>query len=400
MRKASLTRAFILIALYSVAVNFAHPVTPALIQNLGLPDYMFGVAFASMAITNFLFSPFWGKFSEQYGSTRTMSIGLLGYAVGQFVFMVSKSELSIIVGRMIAGLFMGGCGVNIILYVSKHSSLKKRAYNLTIATTLNVAFGPFGYLLGGYIGDYSIRLTFITQIISVILIALAYLLFLTDDDVDKKDTTIYRLIMESNPLNVFKLSAQLISNYLLVFFIVVALGSFAATGYEQCFNYFIMDQFGFPPSYNGLLRTAVGFTALIVNSTICLWILRKTDLSKSLMFLLLVSSLAMGVIVSLNQVLPFIIANILFFGINAIREPLLQAILTEKGDTNNGILIGIYNSMKSLGMVSGSLFAGFIYVVGPRLSFVSAFVVFGLAGALAYINYKQGQGSALPTERL
>ena len=43
-----------------IACNLAHPMTPAIIKTLHLGDYMFGLAFAAMAITNFLFSPFWG----------------------------------------------------------------------------------------------------------------------------------------------------------------------------------------------------------------------------------------------------------------------------------------------------------------------------------------------------
>ena len=44
-----------------LASNFAHPVTPTVIYDLKLPDYMFGLALAVMNATMFLFSPFWGK---------------------------------------------------------------------------------------------------------------------------------------------------------------------------------------------------------------------------------------------------------------------------------------------------------------------------------------------------
>ena len=45
---------------------------------------------------------------------------------------------------------------------------------------------------------------------------------------------------------------------------MVVATSFATTCYEQCFNYFIKDQYGFPPSYNGLLKAAVGIIAFIL----------------------------------------------------------------------------------------------------------------------------------------
>ena len=47
--------------LFNLAANFAHSVTPTIIQDLRLPDYMFGLMLATMQTSNFLFSPFWGK---------------------------------------------------------------------------------------------------------------------------------------------------------------------------------------------------------------------------------------------------------------------------------------------------------------------------------------------------
>ena len=65
---------FLASILFCLGANFAHPITPTVIQNLGLHDYMFGVAYAGMASTNFLFSPFWGKINVYLSSRKTMLI--------------------------------------------------------------------------------------------------------------------------------------------------------------------------------------------------------------------------------------------------------------------------------------------------------------------------------------
>ena len=49
---------FLVMILYNLAANFAHPVTPTLFHTDQLGDYMFDVAFAAMQTTNFLLSPF------------------------------------------------------------------------------------------------------------------------------------------------------------------------------------------------------------------------------------------------------------------------------------------------------------------------------------------------------
>ena len=40
---------FTAMIVFNLAANFAHPVTPTVIQELQLHDYMFGVAFSSYA---------------------------------------------------------------------------------------------------------------------------------------------------------------------------------------------------------------------------------------------------------------------------------------------------------------------------------------------------------------
>ena len=50
---------YVLIAIQSIAFNFAHPVTPTLIKSLNLDNSTFGIAYSSMALSSFLFSQFW-----------------------------------------------------------------------------------------------------------------------------------------------------------------------------------------------------------------------------------------------------------------------------------------------------------------------------------------------------
>ena len=173
-----------------------------------------------------------------------------------------------------------------------------------------------------------------------------------------------------------------------VFLIVCAATSFASTCYEQCFNYFIKDQYGFPPSYNGLLKAAVGFITLLANSTICVVLMKKTNIVKSVIPVLGVCFLMMISIIILDDVIPFIFMNVVFFGFNAVYQPLLQAMISLFARPNeNGLMVGVYNSMRSLGMVGGSLFAGFIYEIGPKLSFVSSAIAFLISVIFAVISY-------------
>ena len=77
---------FAAMILFHLASNFAHPVTPTIIQELALPDYMFGLMLAVMMIANFLMSPFWGKINLYISSRQSLFICCLGYGASQLGF--------------------------------------------------------------------------------------------------------------------------------------------------------------------------------------------------------------------------------------------------------------------------------------------------------------------------
>ena len=45
--------------------NIGHPVTPAFVRGLEIPDYMFGVFFAAMSLGLMIGSPLWGILADR-----------------------------------------------------------------------------------------------------------------------------------------------------------------------------------------------------------------------------------------------------------------------------------------------------------------------------------------------
>ena len=383
---------FWLIGLYSIFANFAHPITPTFIQNLGLHDYMFGVAFAAMATANFLFSPFWGNLSKNIGSTKIIGLGFIGYGVAQAIFGLSTTELGIIIGRLIAGFFVAAIMVNQMIYIINNSRLEDRGRNLAISVMISSVISPLGFLIGGFLGDYSIPLTFFLQAVGLSLIGILNWLILDDLPILRKSNW-RQIAQDSNPIRVVFNAKGFMTTLLISFLIVAVFTSFASTSYDQCFNYFIKDQYGFPPSYNGLLKAAVGFIVLFANLSIGMWLLKKTDISKTIIYVLIVCMFMMVGIVMIDEIIPFIIINVIFFGFNAIYLPMLQTILARFTKTDGGVLVGLFNSANSFGMIGGSLFAGFIYEFGPKLSFVSSGIAFFISVIFAIVFYRQLKNS-------
>lgn len=378
---------FLAVALESMAANFAHPITPTLIKNLQLPDYAFGMLYAGMAFTNFLFSPFWAKQVIRMGSKTVLGICCIGYGCGQLLFSIMKTLPTIMMARLLSGFFVGGIMVSFLTYIIHTIDVENRGRYLALSATFTTVFSAFGYLIGGFVGVVSISLTFALQ---SGLLFLCGLLFATCLRQDKEEvSSSFSMWKEANPFQAFFDARVFMTLTFAVLFFAVFLASSATTAYDQNFNYFIKDQFDFNSSYNGMLKAVVGFISLFANTTICVWIMKKTNVKKSVIFVLGGAGITLIVISMLQEVLPFILVNLIFFALNAMYIPLLQDVCASAANAkDSSMVMGFYNAMKSLGMIAGALFAGFIYAIGPRLSFLYAGIFF-LIAMLAMLWYKK-----------
>ena len=324
---------FIISAFQSLAANFAHPATPTLIQNLGLNDYMFGVAFAGMSLTNFLFSPFWGKISDQIGRRKVLGIAGVGYAVGQIVFGMATTELGILLGRMLSGFFIGGWNVAQLSYIMDHSDAATKGKNFTLLATIQSVCGAAGYLIGGYIAEYSIGVMFVCQAVCLTLGGIAFYLFCGDNTSKHFENTVKvgEALKGSNPFGAFMKVGKQMSAVMIIVLVIALLATFSSTAYDQCFNYFIKDQLSFSPSNNGVMRAVLGLVALVTNMTVGMWVMKKTDISKSFIIVLGLDSIVLTGLLFPSALPVFVVINIILYSLNTLINPLGQAVYAQIG---------------------------------------------------------------------
>ncbi len=368
----------------SFFANFAHPVTPSLIINLQLPAYTFGLAFASMAVTNFLFSPFWGRLSDRMGRLNLYLISLLGYALGQFLFMLAKTEWHIFVARAVAGFFIGGVIVLQMAYLIDIVPKAERAKLLSIQTALFSLTGSLGYLAGGLIGQYSIEAVFIVQVLGLALTGVISRIILKESITHKQKFQTKQLFKESNPFQAFRLSIKHLNLGLSLFFMMVFLSVFGFIAFDQSFNYYVRDQLNLGPAYNGVIRASLGVLGLVLNSTISLYLIRHTQLKKTVLSLLALASISSWLMIIPSQPTILLGFSVLYFSFYNIVQVLTQVIASREVPPDaTGAFMGFFSSVRSLGMIFGSLLAGFVYGLDPLM----AFALTGLVMSLAFIAY-------------
>ena len=378
-----------------IVTNMAHPFTPKLFTSLHMPDYMFGVSFASMALASFLFAPFWGKTADQKGRARVLSIMSVGYGIGQLLFSWSTTIWVLVSVRFATGFFSCANTVCSMSYVTDITTPDNRTRYMSYLAAAITVSGAVGYLFGGVLGDISIPLAFGVQVVLMLLLGVGIWLFLPESYQAGADPhAAYhpgRILRTANPFRLLSGAGRFLNAAVAVFLLVTVLASFATYAFDQAFNYFIKAELDFPTTYNGIIKAVVGLLGLLINVTVTIWLSRRADPRLSavgILFLCGVTALATAMITQLSG---FLACTVLFYSVNAMHLPVLQALATRCGGeaNSNGIMAGMFQSSRNLGMMGGALFAGFIYMLGSRLPFVWTGIAFFLSAGLMLINFFQ-----------
>ena len=82
---------------------------------------------------------------------------------------------------------------------------------------------------------------------------------------------------EANPFQAFIDSRNFMCMAFVFLFAINIFINFGNTGFDQAFNYYLKAQLGLTSSYNGIIKAGVGFVSFIANMSLCIWIIKKTN---------------------------------------------------------------------------------------------------------------------------
>lgn len=362
-----------------------HAVTPAFFQSMDYGDYMFGVAFACMSLTNFLFSPFWGVASGRLGHIRCFVFGILGYTAAQVFFALARAEFTTVLARLLSGMFVSSFSISAVLYVSDLAGDEKRGKYVAYLAAVQTASAAAGYFFGGLLGTVSVHTAFIGQA-AVCLAAALLAAVLVRGGTAKAPAGEPRRF--PNPFRSFIDMRSIMNGFLLVFLCATFCSSFTTYCFDNSFNYFIRDQFAFPTSYNGTIKAVVGIIGMLANFFINPLLIRKGDPRRSIIAVFGAGAAALAVLSLMDTVIVFVLIAVLYYTANAIYLPIQQTLGAGKGD---GRVYGAFMSIRSLGQMAGGLIAGLLYTVGQRAPFYASAAGFLLAMVFSAVNYRQSR---------
>ncbi len=389
----------ILSSLLWVATNFHHPVTPSHFTALNMPNHIFGTSYAMMVFGSFLTAPIWGSWGDRKSRINVLFFSTLLYSIGQIGFAFSTSLGSILFFRGVSGIANGGFSGGLMAAIVDTTTEDNRSISMSRYTTSMLISYAIGYLIGGVLGFLSPQKVILIQALTIFIISLGFKFIVGETNYNLKASSNNKVVFIWDILRDSKKSKEVFTSWMVVFLGLTFFINLASASNNNAFNYYLKEELDFKPIINGIWKAITGTVGLIANLTINVWIIKKKDIKRSMVGILLIASIS-GIIIVLNpSIYQFMFWNLVFFTLITILIPILQNLAVEGGKSDVGLMSGIYNAIRALGEVVGSVVAGFSYNLSSMAPFAISAVALMMAFVLGILGKSNSEQRTVKSEQ-
>lgn len=330
-------------------------------------DLLYGLTLAAFPFMQFFGAPLLGSLSDRYGRKPVLSMSLLGTLVGYVLFAVAIYQRSLpllFISRMIPG-FMGGNIAVILSSIADVSDEESKARNFGL---VGMAFG-LGFILGptfgGLLADDSIVswfnaatpfwFTAALTLVNIIFVQLAF-----------PETLQQRSQSKLSLLTGFRnIAYSFRMPNLRIIFSVVLLMSLGFTFFTQFFTVYLIQEFSYTEKAIGLLFGWIGIWLVITQGGLVRYLSTRAVPSSVVKYGLLMLGLAVAFSVlptaswQLYAAMPLVAIS------QGITAPNLNSVVSQQAAADQqGQILGINQSMNSLGQVIPPLVGGYMLSLG------------------------------------
>ncbi len=370
--------------------NLGHPITPGLLRELKLPDYLFGTYFALMSFGLVIGGPFWGTLGDHKDKRKLIFVGLLIYSVGQFVFGNVHNIYIMAIARFVSGFGVSAIVTLLMTYLIQKSDPSKTKRNVAFGLAAMALGASVGYKIGGLlpellqsISDTSAgeSIFMLQAIINVFLgILVMFALQPCTDQLTTKKPSFFQTIKGIKDLD----------RNLLIFLTSLTFVSIGAINISKYLEVYIQDI--------GQGSKGIGdfvFVTGIVSITATVLIVPQIIKLKRDIYIMIIINIISGIVIFA----VFQISNIMFalysvfmiyVVMKAIYAPLETAYISSYAkDGEYGKIMGIRQFFFAIGFVIGPLIGGFIYGIEEIYVFYFSVIMFIIAAVLVLSVYKK-----------
>lgn len=399
-QKANTSVIFLTVLIDMLGVGIVIPIIPALFFgedsaffSSGTSDATIGVLYgllvASYPLMQFFGAPILGALSDRHGRKPMLNISLIGTFIGYILFAIAilnQNLWLLFFSRMLPG-FMGGNIAIIMSAMADISDSDSKAKNFGL---VGAAFGigfVLGPSIGGILGDSSIVswfnhatpfwMTAILTFINIILVRYRFPETL-------KEKSNRRVSVFSGIQNVVLSFKR--DNLRVIFSVVLLLGLGFAF-FTQFFSVHLIEEFKYTVKDIGLFYAWVGFWLVFTQGVIVRRMSGNIPSVKVISVTILILSFSIGLLLIPDESFWFYVISPLIAVSNGITGPNLTAVVSDQESSEKqGEVLGIKQSMQSLGAAIPPLVAGYLTSIDTSYPIIVSCILI-LSSWLVYMTF-------------
>jgi MFS transporter, DHA1 family, tetracycline resistance protein len=336
---------------------------------------LFGFLIAAFPLAQFFGAPLLGSWADKIGRKKVLTFSLVGTLIGYILFAIGV-HYHLVWLLFVARLLDGFTGGNISIAFSAISDISTPETKTKNFGFIGMAFG-LGFILGPYLGgklsDPSIVSWFNFETpfwfsVALCVINLILIYFFFYETLKIKSTKPYHVFAGFQ--NVGK---AFLNPKLRVIFSVVFLLTFGFSIFTQFLQVFLIQKFSFTQSNIGDYFAYIGLWIAFTQGFLARKLAPKVSAEKAVSIFIFTLSIAIGIILLPNKVyLLFILSPFIAIS-QGILSPNLQTIVSNSGSASEqGEILGINQSVQSLGQAIPPMIAGFIVSINMNLPILIA----------------------------
>lgn len=140
-----------------LGIGIIIPILPKFMSSLGGSGETGGYLVAVFGLTQFLFSPLAGEWSDKYGRKKMIIIGLVIMTASSVLFAIGESLTILYISRLLGGAGAAFMIPPMMVYIADITTVHNRGRGMGLlgaAMSLGFVIGPG---VGGLLADISIR---------------------------------------------------------------------------------------------------------------------------------------------------------------------------------------------------------------------------------------------------
>lgn len=381
---------FLTVFIHLVGFGIIVPLLPYYAQTYGASGVQVGLLLASFSAMQFLCAPVWGRLSDRIGR-RPMLIGSLVLTAGSYVMFAFAGSLAVL---FLSRILAGAAGATISTaqaYVADTTPIERRTQGMGL---IYAAFGAgfiFGPAIGGILSHWGYAVPGLAAVGLALAACVAALVFLPES-LPREARAQAIAQRASSPSRWAMFERPVVGAGLWLLFLSTV--CFAAM--EGTFALFGQWRFGLGPRQIGLLFAYVGTLAVILQGGVVSRLARR--FGEGVLVRAGFAVMALGLVgMAMAPTMSWLMVALGLISVgSSLAGPTLAGLVSSAASAmEQGAVLGLYQSMGSLGRAVGPFLGGwaFDHIAHPSPMWLGAIVV-GLASVLAVkLPVRVGEGS-------